>query len=177
MQGNGLYESTDNLSSTMNWAKVSSSLNIPVDYKVEYGGGNFLAFRESGMNITRCSSDNYSQNTVPNVTEIKSAAYGDGKWMLVADMGKTAFSQDCINWITGSNAGSDTLQKVVFGKNNFITFNDSNSEYYVTNSDNISWETKSSSFSFIDVTFVDNEFIGISSLGKIAMPNDIMEFS
>ena len=176
----GLLESTDNLSSSMNWTSI---FNDTRDYKVEYGGGNFVAFRD---NVIRCSSDNYSESHLSlfNNASILSAAYGDGKWVVVGGVGKAAYSTDCKNWTNGPIVGSQTsdLLKVVYGKNQFLAFNENESKYFYASSDNISdnvsWTTKSSDYRFADVSFIDNEFIVIAAdSSRIAMSNDNMTFS
>ena len=177
-QNSGLYESYDNLSSSMNWTRV---INDSSNYKVEYGGGNFIAFRD---NIIRCSNDNYTESHLSNFTNasILSAAYGDGKWVVVGGVGKVAYSNDCMNWTAGPTVGTTQwdLLKVVYGKDHFLAFNESDHKYFYANNNKITdnqtiidigWEEESTDFKISDVTFVDNEFIALYDSSKIAMTN------
>ena len=71
---------------------------------------------------------------------------------------------------------------MVYGKNQFLAFNENESKYFYASSDNISdnvsWTTKSSDYRFADVSFIDNEFIVIAAdSSRIAMSNDNMTFS
>ena len=169
----GLWESSDNLSSSMDWDLI---FNDSKDYKVEYGGGDFIAFRD---NIIRCSKDNYTESHLSNFTNanILSAAYGYGKWVVVGGVGKVAYSSDCMNWNEGPIVGTPQwdLLKVVYGKNHFVAFNESDHKYFSAShnniSDNVTWIENNTTYKISDVSFIDNEFIALYDSSKIAMTN------
>ena len=180
----GIYESYDNLSAGMNWSPVHSSAST---FEVEFGGGDFLAWTDTAGGEIRCSSDNYSARYVPGFSgrTINSASYGDGKWVVVGENGYNAYSNDCLNWSSGNTISNDYyFEKIVFGKNKFVTIASDTNDVYFASSDNMTWSMMGNSDSThgslraIDVTFVDNEFFFLNeTYGRIAMTNNVMSIN
>lgn len=111
--GNGIYmaaagdkilKSTDGLT----WTLSTAALEVPIlgvcnPTNICYGDGNFVAYSSTGFYFTSDNGANWTVYGSPFV--LRHAAYGDGKYIFVANNGTLSFdpATEERTWLNGSN--------------------------------------------------------------------------
>lgn len=158
--GNNLYlilDSTGNLysspDSTIKLSLIASVHNIK---KIKFVGELFYIFDAKG--IVRVSKDTETWEIIPDLIRMNDVAYGVGKYIIVGDAGKYAYSFDGINftinqdnYFTGimqtkslpelpvilSSTGIHNIIEIVYGNNRFVIID--NDGEVCHSSDGINW--------------------------------------
>jgi putative intracellular protease/amidase len=112
-----LYQSSDGT----NWVQgAQGGPSSSASHRfLSFANGSFYEF--DGAILSASNANAYVQNPAPNdAPDAKYMAYGNGRYVLIEENGKTWTSTDATNWASGYNGFRSDVFQIIAGANNYV---------------------------------------------------------
>jgi hypothetical protein len=121
-----LYQSSDGT----NWVQGAQGGQFPTydgfnegiyHRFLAFDNGDFYEFTATPSIISAANSSAYVQNPAPSdASDAKYMAYGNGRYVLIEDNGKSWTSTDATNWTSGYSGFRNDVFQIIAGANNYV---------------------------------------------------------
>ncbi|MPM04297.1 hypothetical protein SDC9_50573 [bioreactor metagenome] len=106
------------------WAEVNVYNERPIS-GICFGNGLFVAIQHDGTFganiITSPDGITWSEQIIPALTpNLAGIAYGGGRFVSIATSGSTIYSDNGIDWITGTSLDSNSYYSICYGEDRFV---------------------------------------------------------
>jgi photosystem II stability/assembly factor-like uncharacterized protein len=162
------------------WSIDSSSI-----FRIAYGGGKFVVVPCLSSALAYSSDGGKTWETNGNIglslpIPVLSITYGNGNFVAVNHLGKTAYSPDGKNWTPGGNTGLSSTEntahvEMTYGNGNFVAVNSKGKAAYSKDGGE-TWtaveDTTFGSTDIRDIAYGGGMFVIVGDTGKAAYSED-----
>jgi hypothetical protein len=154
----------------INWTTLS---NLTGWSCIVYGNDTFIVFSYANKTAAYSTDGiNWEAARLPGGSGWISSAYGNGKFVVIADSGSAAYSTDGIVWKPAVLPSRYTWYAVAYGNGRFVAIGKNKT---ACSTDGIAWVEKYS-LSWTNIVYGNGKFVVIGSTGSAAYSTDGIDF-